>query len=385
MGFLKKIFKGVKKAFKSVGKLIKKTFKGFGKFMNKLGIFGQIGMMFIAPGLANMAMKGLTTLGSGFMTGLSAAANAGSGLAKVSHAILTTAANAAKTGMGAVRTISDTVQGVVLDTAKGVLNKVPVLNKAISPMPVIDPSTGLKTLTKAGEVVPGNVGDIFKNAANRFQSGANKTWASFQDTAKTVGDIMPGGPEYSPNVQEYIVPEDEGLFGGRKGDIVSKEINYNTKNREAYLKSQDMDLTEIKAADVTGGSTQPEPLLSKMGKDFREGVPDLETVGAQALTRAATEAAYKYDTAKPVDLSLGLMAYQSDPNIALETQARGSGVPLAETGTDASRLAMPQFSTDAMDYNSMFSDDAFFTSMDYTNSTYNQMMKTGNTFAGSYA
>ena len=60
MGFFSKIFKGVKKVFKKIGKGIKGAFKGIGKFMNKIGIVGQIALMFIPiPGLGQL----LSTLG----------------------------------------------------------------------------------------------------------------------------------------------------------------------------------------------------------------------------------------------------------------------------------------------------------------------------------
>jgi len=48
MGFFKKIFKGIGKVFKKVGKFIKKGFRAFGKLVNKAGIFGQIGMMVLS-------------------------------------------------------------------------------------------------------------------------------------------------------------------------------------------------------------------------------------------------------------------------------------------------------------------------------------------------
>lgn len=51
MGFFSKIFKGVKKVFKKIGKGIKSAFKKFGKFMGKIGILGQVAMMFILPGI----------------------------------------------------------------------------------------------------------------------------------------------------------------------------------------------------------------------------------------------------------------------------------------------------------------------------------------------
>ena len=48
MGFFKKIFKGVKKVFKGIGKVIKKVTKPLGKLINKMGIFGQIGMFVLS-------------------------------------------------------------------------------------------------------------------------------------------------------------------------------------------------------------------------------------------------------------------------------------------------------------------------------------------------
>jgi len=51
VGFFSKIWKGVKKTVKKIGKGIKSAFKKFGKFMNKIGIVGQVAMMFILPGI----------------------------------------------------------------------------------------------------------------------------------------------------------------------------------------------------------------------------------------------------------------------------------------------------------------------------------------------
>tara|TARA_B100000214_G_scaffold158911_1_gene114090 strand:+ start:3710 stop:4954 length:1245 start_codon:yes stop_codon:yes gene_type:complete len=68
MGILKKIFKGVGKVFKKIGKGIKSAFKKFGKFMGKIGILGQIAMMFILPSIGNSLLANLgdwaTTLGA---------------------------------------------------------------------------------------------------------------------------------------------------------------------------------------------------------------------------------------------------------------------------------------------------------------------------------
>ena len=49
MGFLSKIWRGVKKVFKKIGKGVKKVFAKIGKFADKFGVVGQIGLMLI-PG-----------------------------------------------------------------------------------------------------------------------------------------------------------------------------------------------------------------------------------------------------------------------------------------------------------------------------------------------
>ena len=53
MGFLRK-------TFKKIGKGIKKAFMKFGKFMGKIGVLGQVAMMFILPGIGAALMKGVT-------------------------------------------------------------------------------------------------------------------------------------------------------------------------------------------------------------------------------------------------------------------------------------------------------------------------------------
>jgi len=58
MGFLSKIWKGVKKITKKIFKPIKKIFKSVGKFMNKIGIVGQIAMSFLLPGIGT-ALSGM--------------------------------------------------------------------------------------------------------------------------------------------------------------------------------------------------------------------------------------------------------------------------------------------------------------------------------------
>ena len=119
----KNIFKSVGKVFKKIGKGIKKTFKAVGKFTNKLGIVGQIGMMFAAPYLVGWAMTGLKTLGSGFMTGLGTAAK-GVGFwgkaASVAQKVFQIVGGVAESGISGARNISKTITGVLGDVVGGI-------------------------------------------------------------------------------------------------------------------------------------------------------------------------------------------------------------------------------------------------------------------------
>ena len=67
MGFFSRIGKSIKKVFKKIGKGIKKVVKKVGRAVGKLGIVGQIGMMFLMP----YAMNGLGSLFGQFAGGTS--------------------------------------------------------------------------------------------------------------------------------------------------------------------------------------------------------------------------------------------------------------------------------------------------------------------------
>lgn len=77
MGFFSKLWKGLKKPFKAIGKVVKKAFKSFGKFMNKAGILGQVAMFFILPGIANAAFGALGSMWSGVAGKLAGVAGKG--------------------------------------------------------------------------------------------------------------------------------------------------------------------------------------------------------------------------------------------------------------------------------------------------------------------
>ena len=67
MGLFSKIWKGIKKVGKKIAKGVKKTFKKIGAAIGKLGVVGQIGMMFLMPyamgALSSFAGSALGTVG----------------------------------------------------------------------------------------------------------------------------------------------------------------------------------------------------------------------------------------------------------------------------------------------------------------------------------
>lgn len=402
MGIFKKIFKKVGKVFKGIGKTIKKGFQKFGKFMNKFGILGQIGMMFITSGIANFAMQGLMKLGSGFMTGLantgwtttagvtSATSGVMGGVARVSHAVLSTAAKVAQTGMNAFRTITDTVMGVVTDTARAIGTK---MGMNITPMPNLSGAA--------------NAGSILENAAARFQAGTAKTWASLTDTAKVVGDIMPGGAEYIPRYENI---GEVDMFG----KIKKSEVNYSTKNMDAFKGAKEassvakygIEKTQANTdgfqatTDQVYGNASPTEPYDFETYDFEAGEfdPTVQT-GATApssdgllskpkeivsdafstdnLTAAATSAitqqGYQYlnDKGEVVDYSRTLDPTGATAHNDFLAESIGPGAPLYGSGSLSSAL-----NNESIDFlSNALNTEAYLANMPFTQNMYEEYVQ----------
>jgi len=133
----KKIGKGFKSAFKSIGKGIKSAMGKIGKFMGKIGIVGQIALMFTPVGamMSNMFASIGNVAGGMFSKVVGKAAvqgAAGSGLLGSSSAILRgagtvlkAAGNFAQAGHSAFRTITDGISSFIGEFSKTALKKIP--------------------------------------------------------------------------------------------------------------------------------------------------------------------------------------------------------------------------------------------------------------------
>jgi hypothetical protein len=125
MGFFKKIFKGIGKIFRKIGRAIKKGFKKFGKFMGKIGVVGQLAMMFILPGIGGALMKGFGAM-AGNMAALTGkfAGLSGSALGTIVKGVGTVLKGAhgfVQTGVNAFKTVTSGL----MEFGKTALNKLP--------------------------------------------------------------------------------------------------------------------------------------------------------------------------------------------------------------------------------------------------------------------
>ena len=196
MGIFRKLWKGVKKVFKKIGKGIKKVVGKVGKFMDKIGIVGQIGLMFILPGIGGALMQGLTGAAA-TMTASQFAFVRGAG------AVLNTALKFATTAGNVYRTVTGAVTDFIGTAGKyiGGKMKLPGFENM---------SLGEAWGTYSNEVMKNvsSVIDPWKQAVT-----INPTFGStVADQAKAVGM----SPEQF--VQNYTMPENvtaslEGLSG----------------------------------------------------------------------------------------------------------------------------------------------------------------------------
>ena len=129
MGFFSKVWKKVKKGFKSVfkkiGKGISKIFKGIGKFMGKIGIVGQLAMSFILPGIG----QALSKTAGGLFTKITGALAKGGKIAKAAGKMLEAGVSFAKMGHSAFKTVTDGVSSFVTEMGQAALSKIPGIKK----------------------------------------------------------------------------------------------------------------------------------------------------------------------------------------------------------------------------------------------------------------
>tara|TARA_R110002020_G_scaffold133304_2_gene297442 strand:+ start:2230 stop:3513 length:1284 start_codon:yes stop_codon:yes gene_type:complete len=397
MGLFKAIGKGFKaigKGFKAIGKGIMKGFRAVGKFVNKLGIFGQIGMALIMPGIANFALSSLSSLGSGFMSSLVskgwvtvagqqvAAKGVTAGLARVTHAVLQGSIKAGTAIAGKVRSITDAAVGLVTDSGRAVMNSVGV---PINPVQVTDAAGKIVANPTIGQ----QLSQGLQNSATKLETG----WGKFKTQIGEIRDIATNTPlrgnedllrevSTAPRYETFTEQPAPSLLGERDPRLVTREVGFDSAARESFEKSPEYfarSSKELLGKDILKGAgydptrTQvgfpipdeialPEGMPAAISPEEKMGVfksgaeAFLDTYSDTSPTKMAKDALTSYGMhtlSRPqVGAPLKDFAYGRtfDPyagqEIRMATASRGEGVGLE----DAAAL----FSQDSIAIDNMF-------------------------------
>ena len=214
MGFFKKIFKGIGKVFRKIGKGIKKAFKSVGKFMNKIGIVGQLGMMFLFPGgIGNALLKGLGNLGTTLsaVQGTGVFSQAIQGVGK----ILTGAKNfvtAAKTGFSSIT-------NGIKEFGKTALSKVGIKLEGAAANFFEGTDTAFSRTQAGFESAFGEAGDLLKGDTLKLRTDVK----DINDLSNKVGISKDKLLELNPDL---------GQFGDES--IIPSGTNINTSLKDLY-------------------------------------------------------------------------------------------------------------------------------------------------------
>lgn len=126
MGFFSKVWKGIKTGVKGVVKGVKKAFKSVGKFFGKLGIVGQLALMFLLPGSGFLSGMGSWAAKMGAYTGF------GAPVVNAAGKFLTAAVKVGNTITKPFRTVASGVMDVVKNTVGAIANKIPGMDTFVS-------------------------------------------------------------------------------------------------------------------------------------------------------------------------------------------------------------------------------------------------------------
>ena len=154
MGLFSKVWKGIKKVGKKIAKRVKKTFKSIGKAIGKLGVVGQIGMMFLMPyamgALSSFAGSALGTVGKWSANLLS---KSGVGAKALGHTL--NLINKAGTFAGKVySSVSDTINGAIERTGNF------LQGRGFVKTPVVDPNILQQGLNSGQSTLGDSAGKI---------------------------------------------------------------------------------------------------------------------------------------------------------------------------------------------------------------------------------
>ena len=252
MGFFKKVFKGVKKTFKKIARGIKKVVKKVGKAFGKLGVVGQIGLMFLMPyamqglgtfwkGFGGFANKLATSQGVGsqiFGKALSAVHTAGNMVGRVYTGVTDTINSAVDlvSGKGSAAEFTDSVKSIFsgpVDEAKSLLTgdkftafkkEQALLDKEKIVKNVVEGVDDVEKIPSVKDVISADSKEVKNFASDTASKLAELGKDAVEEKAKDKGivdTIMDYGSQQVENVKDAIQNFDLGeeIVGGVTGGI----------------------------------------------------------------------------------------------------------------------------------------------------------------------
>jgi len=269
MGFFKKVFKKVKKGFKSIGKGIKSAFKKIGKFMGKIGIVGQLALMFTPVGaMMGNLFAGIGNVAGQAFRGVTGALAQGGKIAQAAGKVLEAGGSFAKAGHSAFKTVTDGVTTFIREFSGAALNQMGLTNnlskdftaawnatqdsvlknsKAIMTnfenaingrMPTAAQQAALDAKKATAEITKS---EYVESKTKAMQDQAAKFPDSIDERFKPLDDLTAGvKPEDILDYEDYAVdgtikqtPADQRVSPIKRDSILSKPIDYvSTKYKE---------------------------------------------------------------------------------------------------------------------------------------------------------
>lgn len=236
MGFFSKVFKSVGKVFKKIGKGIKSAFKKFGKFMNKIGILGQIAMMFILPAVGSALIGQTATAAAASASATASAAATAAGASASAAAAAGASAAAAATGSGLLGGALGSVGVAAGKAAVWVGNKIATVKNVFSNITsgVVDTLGNFaKTATNK---LANSIGmdNVFTDAAKNFFGTDSAFSRSFGKDSKfqslTTDFSKLDAVDETTNVGTEKIPTEKAL----SGDEGFKTVSYEDVSKPKY-------------------------------------------------------------------------------------------------------------------------------------------------------
>jgi len=307
MGLFSKVWKGIKKTVKKVGKGIKKVFKKVAGAIGKLGIVGQIGMMFLMP-YATSALGsffGASGKLATWSTKLLGKAGAGLGQKALGHTL--NLINKAGTFVGKVYTgVTETISGAIDRTGNFLKGRGFVKTPVVSPdilaqgvdvsQTTIGDSTG-KIIGKDGIEVSSKL--IGKDGKVILDTGFDKAGVN----RKALSDIQTNFKSFTPtesknlldlatdDFTKAITPVDAGKLAVEKGLTVdTASLLTQTKEKGLLDKINIFDKDSTIRKDIAGYD------VYEAGKDYAtETVKESLLGGAKSSFTQKAAKAFGYE------------------------------------------------------------------------------------------